>query len=153
MPWPELAGKDHSPRAKHSPQDPETLLAEREAVHVDWLTMAEVTAQASAAVGPVIDTAATEWIRVLTWPGATVLVAYSPLGKSVAAWIQSKVAPALGTGSHSGQVPKEMAEAMREITTSMKRQTDVQTKQTEVLQQMQQGMAILLDRTPRQMIG
>lgn len=114
--------------------DPLTILASTAAPELNWAEMA----------------------RTVTWPGALLLIAYSPPGKALATWLQSLVKTAsVQASAQTPEFPAEVAETLKEISASLKRTTDVQTKQMEVLMQLQQSLAILLDRTPRpgQMAG
>ena len=77
--------------------------------------------------------------RTATWPTAVALIAFSPLGKAIGSWLQS---------SGGRQTPQQSAVSER-ITSAMERQATSLENQAIVLQQVQQALAVLMDRTPR----
>ncbi len=92
-------------------------------------------------------------VRTVTWPGAVVLALFSPVGKALAGLVQA-ITPsrtAVTVAADPG-----VGEALRQMAAAMQRQNEVNAETVEALQQIQQGLAILLDRTaraPGQVVG
>jgi hypothetical protein len=104
-------------------------------------------------------------IRSLTWPGATVAVLlFSPVSRAIADWIQSHVRPPAARAADSTRTDPDrerelqanmeaMGEMLREVADSVKRSAEVQARTVDALIQVQQSLAVLLDRTSRTVGG
>lgn len=80
---------------------------------------------------------ALELVRYLTWPGAVAVVALSPLGRGMGEWFRQRA-----TVGSQAPLPAVVAEALREVAGTLR---EVSTTQNQI----QQAIAILLDRTAR----
>jgi aminopeptidase C len=77
---------------------------------------------------------------------------FSPVGKALAAWITSMVPDREANGLRNEQLAeqvREVAEVLADVSESVRRSSQVQEQTAEALVQVQQSLAILLDRTPR----
>lgn len=103
----------------------------------------------SAADAPGIDAAALQGLialRSLGWPAAAVGVAFSPLGRALAGWLQ-----ALAPGPRVAAAPQTEAVlgALERVAGAQERIAATQERITEMLERQGERLAILLDRGPR----
>ena len=109
-----------------------------------------LTARAAASDGTTLAEPAWDLLKQLTWPGALVAALFSPVGRAAAGWITA------ATPARPSAQDKQLAEQLRCITEALegmaeglKRSSKVQEQTAQTLVQVQQSLAILLDRTPR----
>lgn len=108
--------------------------------------------RAAASAGSPLADPAWDLLRQLTWPGALVAALFSPVGKAAAGWInaatpvpsQSRTAVPLCPAE--GQL-REIAKVLADVSESVRRSSQVQEQTAATLVQVQQNLAILLDRT------
>lgn len=110
-----------------------------------------LTARAAASDGSTLPAPAWDLLRQLTWPGALVAGLFSPVGKAAAGWITA-VTPARQASAQDEQLAEQLrciTEALEGMAEGLKRSSKVQEQTAQTLVQVQQSLAILLDRTPR----
>lgn len=115
---------------------------------------------------PAIDPQTMLWARDLmglSWPAAAVAVAFSPLGRAMAGWLQARVPAAPAAGRMPQVVTPETITQLQSMVTAMQQVVDTQERIAETqerisgmlgqvlegLQKVLQGLAILLDRGGR----
>lgn len=111
-------------------------------------------ARAAAAGGDTLPAPAWDLLRGLTWPGAIVAALFSPVGKALAGLLTS-VTPAkpgftCPQGERLTEQMREVTEVLADMAEAMRRSSQVQEQTAATLVQVQQSLAILLDRTPRE---
>ncbi|HEY3367765.1 MAG TPA: hypothetical protein VGK74_22130 [Symbiobacteriaceae bacterium] len=94
-----------------------------------------------------------EFVKTLTWPSAMVGVAFSPLGRALAALLDRLAVRtptvAAGRDPELQELLSRMSEMLSQVADTVRRNNEVQAQTVDALQQIKQGLAILLDRTPR----
>lgn len=121
--------------------------------YLGWAALAAVVlilaaVGAAAASTGTVEAPTWEWIRDLSWPAAVAAVAFSPLGRAVAGMLSTLAADlSKGRQNNTGRTDADMTKTFLEIAASLKRTTELQIGHGRVLERLQEGMTILLDRS------
>lgn len=87
------------------------------------------------------DTPSWEILKALTWPGAFAVAVFSPPAKAIANWLDGRKT------NLAAWTSADQASAIREIAQLLHTTAELQSQQGQLLQKLQEGMTVLLDRT------
>lgn len=107
----------------------------------------------AASPGPdLLPAPAWELLKSLPWPGALVATLFSPVGRALAGLIVAMTPGKPATNKPAAETTakdEEVAEALRDLAAAVKHSNEIHQQTVQVLGQVKEGLAILLDRTRR----